>query len=188
MPRLFTGIELPEFMKDDVLDLHQPMPGVKWIDMDDLHLTLRFAGDIDNRMADEFISFLEGIEVDAFEFRLTGLGTFGGRDPRILWAGVEANGPQLETLTRANERAARSAGLDPDTRAFKPHITIARLKHAREDALAKFLQRNGAFRSDWFRVTHFSLFSAKPKTGGGPYVVEAQFSLLGDVDEVWAAS
>ncbi len=187
MPRLFTGIELPEFVKDDVLELHRPLPGVKWVDIDDLHLTLRFAGDIDNRVADEFASFLDGISVSAFEMRLAGVGTFGGRDPRILWAGVEA-GPQLELLARAHERAARSAGLKPESRAFKAHITVARLKYAREDVLAKFLQQHGAFRTDWFPVIEFALFSAKPKTGGGPYVVEAHYALTGRPNEVWAAT
>ena len=182
MPRLFTGLELPEVIKDEILDLHRPLPGVKWINTDDLHLTLRFAGDIDNRVADEFASFLDGISVQSFDMRLSGVGTFGGREPRVLWVGVEA-GSQLEMLARAHERAARSAGLKADSRVFKPHITIARLRYAREDVLARFLQQHAGLKTDWFGVSHFSLFSAKPKTGGGPYVVEAQFALSGNVDE-----
>ena len=88
MPRLFAGIELPEDIRDLISDLEMPLPGVRWIDNDNLHLTLRFFGDIDNGQARELSGFLGGIDVPAFEMRLNGLGTFGGNDPRTLWAGV----------------------------------------------------------------------------------------------------
>lgn len=178
MPRLFTGIELPEDIREELGDLEKPLPGARWIDMDDLHLTLRFAGDIDKRTAFEFAEYLARIDIPAFPMRLAGLGTFGGRDPRILWAGVEA-GEELDRLARANERAAYNAGLGPAARAFKPHITLARLKKSQPDRLARYLQRHGGFRTDPFYVTHFSLFSAKPHTGGGPYLIEETFPLFG---------
>lgn len=178
MPRLFTGLELPEAIREDLSDLEQPLPGVRWVDMDDLHLTLRFAGDIDNPTASEFADLLAGIEVSAFPMRLVGLGTLGGRDPRILYAGVEA-GEELQRLARANERAARGAGLGPVARSFKPHVTLARMKNVPPDILARFLQRKGGFRSAPFYVTHFTLFSSKPHTGGGPYLVEDTFPLFG---------
>lgn len=178
MPRLFTGIELPESIREDLGNLEQPLPGARWIDMDDLHLTLRFLGDVDNRTANEFADLLSRIEVSAFEMRLVGLGTFGGREPRIIWAGVEA-GAELLRLARGNERAARAAGLDPVSRTFKAHITLARLKNSRPETLARFLQKHGSFRTEPFYVTHFTLFSSKPHTGGGPYVVEETFPLFG---------
>ncbi|MCH9808982.1 MAG: RNA 2',3'-cyclic phosphodiesterase [Alphaproteobacteria bacterium] len=178
MPRLFSGIELPEEIRDDLGDLERPLPGVRWIDIDELHLTLRFAGDVDNPTAREFADLLANIEVNAFPMRLSGLGTFGGKDPRVIWAGVEA-GEELERLARANERAAHSAGIDVPKRAFKPHVTLARVKHSRPDLLARYLQKHGGFRSETFYVTHFTLFSAKPHTGGGPYIVEETFPLFG---------
>lgn len=178
MPRLFSGIELPDSIREDLGDLNQPLPGTRWIDMDDLHLTLRFVGDVDNRTASEFADALAGIEVSAFPMRLVGLGTFGGRDPRIIWAGVEA-GEELERLARGNERAARAAGLAPPARPFKPHVTLARLKQTQPERLARFLQKHGGFRSETFYVTHFTLFSSKPRTGGGPYIVEETFPLIG---------
>ena len=178
MPRLFSGIELPEDIRDDLGDLGRPLPGVRWIDNDELHLTLRFAGDVDKPTAAEFADLLANIEVNAFPMRISGLGTFGGREPRIIWAGVEA-GEELERLARANERAAFAAGLERPKRPFKPHITLARVKNSRPDMLARFLQKHGGFRSETFYVTHFSLFSAKPHTGGGPYIVEETFPLFG---------
>lgn len=178
MPRLFAGIELPETVRDQIGDLDAPIPGVRWINTDDLHLTLRFAGDIDNGQAREFAHFLAGIDVPAFEMRLEGLGTFGAKDPRSLWAGATA-GPELETLARACERAARNAGLKPESRAFKPHITIARLNKPRIEALTRFLTRYARFRSESFIVSRFVLFSSKPLVGGGPYVVEEAYPLSG---------
>ena len=179
VPRLFTAISLPESVRDQIGDLQQPMPGTRWVDDDNLHLTLRFAGDIDNPTADDLSRFLNDItSVPVFEMRLYGLGTFGGRDPRSLWAGVKA-GPELLALARAHERAARNAGLAAEKRVFRPHVTIARLKYAHDDVLARFLSCHGGFQSDPFIVDRFTLFSAKPLTGGGPYLVEEEISLQG---------
>jgi len=178
MPRLFVGIELPEHICDLISDLEAPLPGVRWLDSDNLHLTLRFIGDIDNRQARELADFLSGIDVDAFEMQLDGLGTFGGKDPRTLWAGVKADA-SLDALARACERAARSAGLKPEGRSFKPHVTIARLNKPRIEALTRFLTRHGRFRSPPFIVSRFVLYSSKPMVGGGPYVVEEEFPLSG---------
>ena len=188
MPRLFVGIELPEDIRDLISDLELPLPGVRWIENDNLHLTLRFIGDIDNRQARELADFLSGIDADAFELRLDGLGTFGGREPRTLWAGVKDSGA-LDSLARACERAARSAGLNPERRTFKPHVTIARLNKPRIDALTRFLTRNGRFQSQPFVISRFVLYSSKPAVGGGPYVIEEAYPLSGaaweafDVDE-----
>jgi 2'-5' RNA ligase len=178
MPRLFTGIELPPDVREALARVRMPLPGAKWVEPENLHITLRFAGDIDNRVASEFAHGLAAIDGRAFPVRVAGLGAFGGNDPRVVWAGVEA-GPELEALARANERAARAAGLPPEKRGFRPHVTLARLKHARADAVARFLGRNGHLRCEPFLVSRFVLLSSRPKVGGGPYVVEDAFPLQG---------
>ena len=73
----------------------------------------------------------------------------------------------------------RSAGLPPETRAFKPHVTLARLRGCPPDLVARCLGRIGAFRSRPFPVARFVLYSAKPSVGGGPYVVEEEYPLRG---------
>ncbi|MDX2308042.1 MAG: RNA 2',3'-cyclic phosphodiesterase [Hyphomicrobium sp.] len=178
MPRLFTGLEIPEDVADELSSLDQPLPGAWWIEDDYFHLTLRFVGDIDNRTADEFADQLGLISMDAFEIQLTGLGTFGGNDPRSLWTGVAPSEP-LDALQRAHERAARNAGLPPERRSFKPHVTLARLSHTRIEALARYLARRGGWRSRPFQVERFVLYSSRPQTGGGPYVVEEAYPLRG---------
>lgn len=178
MPRLFTGIELPDDVRAELARLRQPLPGARWIEPENYHITLRFVGDVDNEVAAEFAHALSEIDVRTFELRVCGTGAFGGNDPRTLWAGIEANA-ELEALARANERAARKSGLQPETRKFKPHVTIARLRNTSVDAVARYLQRFGGFCTKPFVVSRFALFSSKPQVGGGPYVVESTYTLLG---------
>ncbi len=176
MPRLFAGIEIPEALRLRLSLIGGPLPGAKWVAAEDMHITLRFAGDIDNRTADEFADFLSGIEIEPFEVRIGDLGAFGGRDPRVIYVGVDG-GESLESLRRAVDRAARSAGLPPEPRTFRAHVTLARLKGASSEAVARFLASRGRVTADPFVADRFVLFSSKPKVGGGPYVVEAVYPL-----------
>jgi len=178
MPRLFTAIEVPEDVGTELQRLKLPLPGARWLDAKNYHITLRFAGDIDNARAREFAANLARIESDGFELRISGLGAFGGDDPRTIWAGVEPSA-ELDALARAHEKAARAAGLEPETRAFKPHVTLARLRHSTSEAVARFLTRSGGYRSDKFYVTRTLLLSSRPSVGGGPYAIEEQFPMRG---------
>lgn len=186
MPRLFTGIALPPSLADELADLAMPLAGARWIEAEDMHITLRFAGDIDNRTAGEFHAALSSVDEPAFPLRLSGFGAFGGQQPRSLWAGVEQN-PWLDALARANDRAARNAGLPPEKHGFRPHVTLARLRGTRPEAVARVLEELGRFRSEPFQVDAFHLFSSRPKVGGGPYVIEDSFQLSGgDYAGHWA--
>lgn len=178
MPRLFAALELPETVRDHLSELEMPLPGAKWVDVDDLHITLRFAGDITGLTAREFEQGLAEIELDAFELRLEGLGTFGGNSPHTVWAGVLPS-PALDALARGCDRAARNAGLPSSKRPYKAHVTLARLRDTPPELVARTLGKLGAYRSELFSVNSFVLFSSKPKVGGGPYVVEAEFPLRG---------
>jgi RNA 2',3'-cyclic 3'-phosphodiesterase len=184
MPRLFTAIEIPQAIRLRLSLLRAPLSGAKWIEAENMHITLRFAGDIDGRTADEFADFLGGVRAKPFSVSIGGVGAFGGRDPRALWAGVEASEP-LEALYRAHDRAARAAGLEPEGRAFKAHVTLARMRRARQLAVARFLAENGALRTEPFMATRFVLLSARPGTGGPPYVVEGEFPFEGGADRDW---
>ncbi|MEZ5873869.1 MAG: RNA 2',3'-cyclic phosphodiesterase [Hyphomicrobiales bacterium] len=98
------------------------------------------------------------------------------RKPRAIFAAL-APSEELEALHRANERAARAAGLPPEGRNFKPHVTLARLRGARPDAVAAYLERQGAMMAEPFTVSRFVLYSSRNSVGGGPYVVEAAYDL-----------
>jgi 2'-5' RNA ligase len=185
MPRLFTAIEIPEAIRQHLSLIRAPLGGAKWIEPDNMHITLRFVGDVDGRTADEFASLLAGIRARPFALSIQGVGAFGGREPKVLWAGVKA-GEELNALYRANERAARGAGLEPEGRGFKAHVTLARMRGGRQQAVARFLEEHGGLRTEPFTATRFVLLSARPGSGGGPYVVEAAFPFEGtiELDEV----
>lgn len=176
MPRLFTAIEIPEAMRMRLSLLRAPITGAKWVQQEDMHITLRFAGDIDGHLADDFADRLGDADVAPFTVSIVGAGAFGGRIPRVLWAGVKA-GQELDALYRANERAARSAGLETNAQDFRPHVTLARMRGARQGAVARFLAENGDLRLEPFPVTRFVLLSARPGSGGPPYAVEAAYPL-----------
>lgn len=184
MPRLFAGLEVPDLVRERLALVKGPLPGAKWIEPADYHVTLRFAGDIDNRTADEFAGFLGDIELPAFEIRVTGLGAFGGREPRTIHAELDG-GPALDQLQRAIERAARSAGLPADPKGFSPHITLARLRGTAPEIVARFLGSRGRLTVAPIPVDRFVLFSSRPRQGGGPYVVEAAFDLKTHHDTDW---
>ena len=137
-----------------------------WIDPENYHLTLRFAGDVDGATARDFTNALGEVLVSPFELKLNGLDSFGGNKPRTIFAGV-APSPELQALQHAHEGAARVAGLPPERRNFKPHVTIARLRGTRPDAVAGYLQNAGLI-SESFTVTRFVLYSSRDSVGGGP--------------------
>ena len=182
MPRLFTALEIPEAIRLRLSLIRAPLAGAKWIDAENMHITLRFVGDVDGRTADDFADALADVHANPFSLTVQGTGAFGGRDPRVLWAGISA-GPELDALYRGHERAARVAGLEPDPRDFRPHVTLARLRRTRAQAVARFLEENGALRMEPFTVTRFVLLSARPGSGGGPYVVEAAYPFEGDGED-----
>ena len=184
MPRLFSGIELPPEILDQLAKLQQPLPSTRWQRPENLHITLRFAGDVTPPVAREFAANLSNIRFDPFPVRLVGLDTFGGDNPRVLFAAVEPN-QALTNLAKANEKAARRAGIKPESRNFSAHVTLARLQAPRIEPIARFLSRRGGFTTEPFLVSQFVLFSSKPTTGGGPYVVEQVFpSTMGSFDDI----
>ncbi len=171
MPRLFTGIELPEEIVGRLSILRAGLSGASWIDPGNYHITMRFAGDITDSQACHFADALADIRFDSFDLELNGLGSFGGNKPRALWAAVKPS-PALDVLQKAHERAARLAGLPPETRNFVPHVTLARLRNVSPYAVAEYLARHGGFFAAPFSVGRFVLFSSRPNQGGGPYLVE----------------
>jgi len=176
MPRLFSAIEIPRSIAERLTLLRTRITGARWIDPENYHLTIRFIGDVDGATARDFTDALSGVELPPFALRLNGLGSFGGHKPRAIFAGI-AHSEGLDALRRANERAAREAGLPPEGRNFKPHVTLARLRNARAGAVAAYLEHQGGIAVEPFTVSRFVLFSSRNSVGGGPYVVEAAYPL-----------
>ena len=176
MPRLFTGLEIPRHVADLLWMMRGGLPGARWIDPENYHLTLRFIGDIDDALARDIAGLLGRVQRRPFELRLDGLTSFGGRKPRAVVASVTAVAPLLE-LQAEQERLLQRLGLEPEGRKYIPHVTLARLRETSSWQVADYLSARGHFRSAAFEVSRFVLFSSRSSVGGGPYVVEAAYPL-----------
>ena len=177
MPRLFTGIEIPAEIADRLSFLRGGLPGARWIDRDNYHLTLRFVGDIDRHLAHEIADGLDRIRRSRFWLRLEGITSLGTRKPHAIVARLSAS-PQLIELQAEHERMLQRIGLAPEPRKYTPHVTLARLRGASGRDIAEYLSVRGGFLAGPFEVSRFVLFSAKDTTGGGPYLVEEAYPLL----------
>jgi RNA 2',3'-cyclic 3'-phosphodiesterase len=176
MPRLFTGLELPQTIVGQIALARGGVVGARWLEPADYHVTLRFVGDVDARTAHDVAETLDGISRPPTPVAFDGLGWFGGDKPRALVARVRADSALVE-LQAEQERRLRRIGLPPETRKFMPHVTLARLRGVGARAVADYLASRGALAIDAFTAERFVLFSAREGSGGGPYVVEAAYPL-----------
>jgi 2'-5' RNA ligase len=176
MPRLFTGLEIPEDVRQSLGMLRGGLPGARWVEPENFHVTLRFIGDVDDDTGREVASVLGKVRRAPLELRLEGLGSFGGRKPRAIYASV-APSPALIELQAEHERLMQRVGLEPEGRKYTPHVTLARLRDTSSQKVAEYLTLRGAYRSPPFPVSRFVLYSSRDSVGGGPYVVEAAYPL-----------
>lgn len=180
MPRLFTGLELPAGACDALASLRGGLPGARFVEPDDYHLTLRFVGDVDRPTAEDFWAALEEARPRPdVPVLLDALDSFGGDRPRALIARARPD-PALLDLQAEHERLARRAGLPPETRRFTPHVTLARLgRGTAPAAVAAWIAERAPFAPLSFTAARALLYSARDSVGGGPYRVEAAFPFAG---------
>jgi 2'-5' RNA ligase len=176
MPRLFTAVEIPPEIGAALASLRGGLPGARWVDPENYHLTLRFIGDIDDALAREIAFILGRVRRQPFEVQLDGVTSFGGRKPRAVVATAAPTRSLLE-LQAEHERLMQRIGLEPEGRRYTPHVTLARLRESSSRQVADYLSTRGHFRSAPFSVSQFVLYSSRASTGGGPYVVEAAYPL-----------
>lgn len=176
MPRLFTALEIPHHAAMTMSMLRGGLPGARWIDMENFHLTLRFIGDIEHHVADEIADALERVQRRQFTLGFSGLGAFGGKKPHCLFA-VPTASPDLNDLQAEIARICRRHGVSPDPRKFTPHVTLARLRGTSPAAVANYISLRGGFFVPAFKVGHFVLMSSRDSVGGGPYIVEHSYRL-----------
>ena len=178
MPRLFTALEIPRDAALSLSLLRGGLPGARWIDVENYHITLRFIGDVEGHVADEIANALDRVHRSSFSLTLSGVGAFGGRKPHAVWAGVSAS-PDLNALQGEIERICQRLGLPSDPRKFMPHVTLARLRNSSPAEVALYLSARGNFSAASFKVGRFVLMSSRDSVGGGPYIVEEAWPLAG---------
>lgn len=178
--RLFVALGLPDEIRDSLSELEAPLPGARWVPAENLHLTLRFIGEVDGGQAQDIDAALMGVDGRSFELRLAGLGHFGeGAKTRSLYAAVAPTEP-LSRLQQKVDQALQRVGLAPEGRKFKPHVTLARFRSgaASMPHLERFLVEHSLFRAGPFPVSEFSLFQSFLSGEGSIYREEATYPLL----------
>ena len=176
MHRLFVAIRPPEHIRDLLLDTMDDSPDFRWQDDGQLHLTLRFIGEVERPVAEDLADALGRTRAPPFAFRIKGVGRFDQRNSGALWAGVEPREP-LAALAAKIERLCQQCGLEPERRLFHPHITLARWRGHRSREAEDFVALRRAIASEPFAVEAFALFESRLSRHGAHYEEVANYPL-----------
>ncbi|MBD3420757.1 MAG: RNA 2',3'-cyclic phosphodiesterase [Chitinivibrionales bacterium] len=183
MYRLFIAIDFNEDIREMLSDICFGLRQIRWSPLEQLHLTLRFLGDVDKHTFEDILSTLARVEAPAFSLTIKGAGYFPPRrSPRIIWAGVE---PDQELLTLKNkiDRVLQLLHVEPDKHKFHPHITLGRAKgEISKHSVMPFITRNALFKIEHLPVTAFHLYSSQLTREGAVHTCEATY----DLDQRWA--
>ena len=176
MHRLFVAIRPPERIRALLLGTMGGVGGARWQEDDQLHITLRFIGEVDRHRAGDVLAALGGVHHPGFEIALNGIGTFDRRgQPETIWVGVAPHEP-LRTLHKKVDQALVRVGVEPEQRAYLPHITLARLKRSSR-SVRGLIEEAGGLSSEPFRVDHFALFESRLTPERAVYSVLETFPL-----------
>ena len=177
MIRLFAAIAVPEDIGEPLLTRQHGLPGARWRPLEAFHITLRFFGDVQERVAEDLDLELARITSAPFGLTLDSVGAFGeGPDIHAVWAGVADSEP-LRVLHGRCESAARRATLAADSRTYRPHVTLAYLRRPDPSDVAAWIQANSLLRSPPFGVDRFGLYSSHQTREGSRYVLEREYRL-----------
>ena len=177
MPRLFIAVDLPEIIIENLESMAFGIPGAKWVAPEQLHLTVRFIGEVDGAVFRDIRDILNEISFASFSLQLKGVGYFPPRGaPRVLWVGLEKSEP-LQLLRKKIDAALIRVRVGPEGRKFSPHITLARLKNSPVQKIANFLSGNGLFSQEPFQVEDFKLYSSVLSPKGAFHKVERVYPL-----------
>ena len=172
--RLFVGLELPENTRAALHAIDPRVKGLRWLPVQQFHLTMSFLGDVDAAREERLRDTLARVQVPPFFLPIAGVGAFGGDRPSVVWAGVGKGHPHLFALHHHLQDAVLHAGLEADLKPFHPHITLGRARGVSRAALKPFLRRYAETEFDQWKVTGFALFSSRLSADGSIYTVEMQ--------------
>lgn len=178
MPRLFIALEIPDSVRERLALVQGGVPGARWIRPGNLHLSLRFIGEVDEHAAADLDAQLGRITASGFDLKISDVGSFGpDRNPTVLWAGAERS-DALQHLRDKVDRAVITAGLKADDRKFKPHITLARLKNGHRERVHRWLSDNAFLSTTPFPVDRFVLFRSHLNRDSASYEPLAEYLLI----------
>ena len=182
--RLFVGLALPESVRRKLEAVSGGLPGARWVAAADLHLTLRFIGEVDPDLAEDVDAALSAIRAPAFSLALEDFGTFGsGRKIHTLWVGVTGEAGLVHLRNKVESTVVRR-GFDPEHRTFKPHVTVARLRRTPAERVGLYLADQASFGGDTFDVEAFVLFRSHLGARGARYEELAAYPLTGSLADL----
>jgi len=177
MIRLFAAIAIPPQIGEGLVRRQQGLPGAHWRPTEAFHITLRFVGEVSERIADDLDAELSAVSGEALTLVLQGVGAFqDGDDINAVWVGVDQN-PPLRQLAKRCEAAAGRAGLAPERRVWKPHVTLAYLRRPDPARVGAWIQGHNLLKSPPFVVTSFGLYSSWLSSEGSSYRLEREYPL-----------
>lgn len=177
MHRLFVAIRPPQSVRDLLLDRMDGVRGARWVEEEQIHLTVRFIGEVDRHVADDVHAALGGVHQPRFPLALAGLGSFDRKGgSAVLWAAVAPHEP-LKALHKKVDQALERVGVPPDRRAFHPHITLARLPRG-AGPLQPLVEGAGPLTSPPFEVDEFRLYESELTPHGPVYTVAGRYNLV----------
>ena len=178
MLRLFTAIPIPFDVAETLARRQTGLPGAKWRTGEQLHVTLAFYGDADERTADDLASELARVSGGPFDIELKGVGAFGdAHRSHTIWAGVEPS-ERLNVLAGRCRSAAERAGIRMEPRTYRPHATLAYLKtQTNPDRIGAWITNHNLLHSPPIRVDRFGLYSSVLSDSGSQYLLEREYLL-----------
>ncbi len=176
--RVFTAIEFDEQVKSRLLDLRDNLQGLKWLRENQLHLTLRFIGNVDEEKAVVLNQQFQKIQAPSLHLKIQGVGVFPDiQRARILWAGIEGD-QNLFSLQGKIEEAIVHSGLEPDTRDYHPHITLARIKYVDHEKLRNYIEKHRGWSIETVYINAFHLVESVLNRDGSIYRNIGTYQLL----------
>ncbi len=177
MYRLFAALALPEDIVLRLQGMCGGVPGAYWETPENLHLTLRFVGDVPGDVAEDVAYALASVRHEPFELELAGVGHFSsGPVVRVLWAGLRKSDALLGLRARI-EASLRRIDLPADGRRFIPHVTLAKLADPSLPKVQEWLATHALFKAGPFAVENFALYSSARAGLARTYEREAEFLL-----------
>jgi 2'-5' RNA ligase len=172
--RLFVALRPPAAIRTALQGLMGGVSGARWQDDAQLHLTLRYIGEVDRRTAEDIAMSLSSLRFEPVTLSLAGVGQFERKGRcEALWAGVSPK-DDVTRLHKKIDRMIAEMGLDPEHRAYLPHITLARMNRIQAGA-AEWLAANSALTSQDFTMDSVILYESHLGNDGAVYQPVARF-------------
>ncbi len=186
--RVFIAIEIDKVIKDDLADLQREMHGkvdikkgdAKWVDPEDMHLTLKFLGEIKDTQLVEVCKITEEVvsRHECFDIEIGGVGSFGGHSARVLWVGAGQDNEKLLQFQDDLETQLAFAGWPEENRKFEGHLTLCRIKNSQAGVkLAQLAKEYTNYSLDVIQVDSVCIFQSELTPKGPIYTLLGKFNL-----------